>query len=326
MMRIINVLCSKIGLMMIGIVILLANLALANPCNAPNLVKQLKDARDLSDSGNKSAAIDALVELNNVCPNPRFLFYMCKVHQGWNGHCKEGLDVCNRFIKECRYCPDRERGEKLHLALDEECHAQVEFTSNPSNILISINGLPVGRTPVIRRLLEGEYTIKSVSLEFASYQSKIYVKRDHRSQKHHIAFNRMNTRSKPRQTTALAHKDSAADSSKDVYLGAGWAGVVLTVIGGITGGIYLNSYYEKKKLVDDIKKDCGPGEECTGPNIKGPQTDAESAAKLSAVGFSIAVAGGISAVLFFGLSLDEKETVTLRPVFGFNSAGIQLNF
>src|SRR5688572_20337607 len=107
--------------------------------------------------GDYEAGIAKLIEENKNNPSPDLLFEIAVAYSLWQGHCQDAISTFDKFFAACQKCSSFEAAKERLTRVRETCVVKVRVESEPAGAMISIDGLPIGTSPLETTVIAGQH-------------------------------------------------------------------------------------------------------------------------------------------------------------------------
>jgi hypothetical protein len=125
---------------------------------APALIEA---ARADIAQGNYEAGIVKLDKAYGLDPKPEIIFEVAVAYSQWQGHCQDAITYFDRFFQVCGQCESFAAAKERHDRVRAACTVKVKVETEPSGAMISIDGDPIGSSPLSATVIAGKHAFEA---------------------------------------------------------------------------------------------------------------------------------------------------------------------
>lgn len=282
--------------------------------------------------GKYEAGITAMQQAHDLIAHPGFLLNIAVAYDQWGGHCDDALDTFQRLFETCGPgCALRDSAEARHRKVRQKCQLDVTISTVPQAAELYVAGESRGATPQKLRLDAGAHEVRLRLEGHEPFTTTVRVARR--------TLNQFEFRLKPIRVTLAEPPpppvpdpeppppqvtlETPAPAGPSLVPWA-WTAAGIGVAGaGLGTGLWLRSRSTLDERQSAIDNNLGR------QAVENLENQARTEVRIAQIGFGVAGAGVVTAVVLWILDGDSNETpdaITLRPTIGPGQAGIHGRF
>ncbi len=137
--------------------VIAASLLFSSIAHAQSEEEMLESARAEITQGAYETGIAKLEQIHKTSPRPALLLEIATAYAQWQGHCQDAITNFDRFFETCNQCESFEAAKERNARVRASCQVKVHVESEPAGAMISIDGSPIGTSPLDATLVAGQH-------------------------------------------------------------------------------------------------------------------------------------------------------------------------